>query len=55
MGFPPEWALILEAAGYDPLRAMEIEERIDQEWWQRWLVDRDARVSAQNKDKKHGR
>jgi len=34
---------------------MEIEERVNQEWWQRWLADRDARVSAQNKDRKHGR
>jgi hypothetical protein len=31
----PLWVIILNAAGGDPLRAMEIEERISQEWWER--------------------
>jgi len=42
--------IILEAAGHDPLRAMEIEEQCTEEWWARYLVDRDARVETQNKD-----
>jgi len=41
--------LILEAAGYDPLRAQEIEERLTQEWWDRWIVDRDVRVKQTRK------
>ena len=41
------WGLLLEAAGYDPLRAMEIEENITQEWWERWLYDREQRIKIQ--------
>lgn len=34
----PMWVAVLEAAGGDPLRAMEIEERISEEWWERWVA-----------------
>ena len=44
----PTWILLLEAAGYDPLRAMEIEDKISQEWWERWMLDRDMRVKKAN-------
>jgi hypothetical protein len=42
----PQWHFILEAAGFDPLRAMEIEGRVSQEWWERWFVDREERLRA---------
>jgi hypothetical protein len=38
--------LILEAANYDPLRAQEIEKELSFEWWDRWLLDRKARIKA---------
>jgi hypothetical protein len=44
--------VILEAANYDPLRAQEIEERVDAEWWSRWLTDRNERIGAANKERK---
>ena len=34
----PSWVAILEAAEGDPLRAMEIEEEISQEWWERYAL-----------------
>jgi hypothetical protein len=45
--------MLLEAADYDPLRAQEIEAQVSQVWWERWQVDREARLSA--KAKKHGK
>jgi hypothetical protein len=45
--------LLLEAAGYDPLRAQEIDENITELWWERWLYDREQRIKAQD-IKKHG-
>lgn len=45
----PLWLMTLEAAGYDPLRAMEIEERVSQEWWDRYLLDRDQRIKRANR------
>ena len=42
----PYWYLILEAANGDPLRAQEIEVNISQEWWERWMANRDAIVKA---------
>ena len=48
--------MILEAANYDPLRAQEIEERVNAQWWSRWLADRTERVNAANqKAGKHGK
>jgi len=49
--------LILEAANYDPLRAQEIEERVNAQWWSRWLADRTERVNAANQKagSKHGK
>jgi hypothetical protein len=48
--------VILEAAGYDPLRAQEMEEKLSREWWERWLADRNERVNADNqRRKKHAR
>ena len=44
----PDWVLVLEAAGHDPLRAMEIEEKLSREWWDRWLWDREQRISVMN-------
>lgn len=36
----PLWVLTLEAAGGDPLRAMEIEEQVNEVWWTRLMVYR---------------
>jgi len=36
----PLWVLCLEAAGGDPLRAQEIEERVSERWWARLMVYR---------------
>jgi hypothetical protein len=41
--------LILEAAGYDPLRAQEIEESVTQEWWERFRYEREQRLSKNGK------
>jgi hypothetical protein len=49
---PPEWAIILEAAHGDPLRAQEIEESVSAEWWHRWLADRNTRAEVQASEKK---
>jgi len=45
--------LVLEMAGYDPLRAQEIEAGLTQEWWERWLVDREERIKADEYRRKH--
>ena len=37
---PPIWAIILDAAGGDPLRAQKIEENITGYWWSRYLAYR---------------
>jgi len=42
---------LLEAANYDPLRAMEIEEGISEEWWTRWFYDREMRIKIQEAKK----
>lgn len=42
----PLWASILLAANGDPLRAQEIEERVTEEWWERWKVWTDAQGEA---------
>jgi len=47
--------VILEAAGYDPLRAQEMEAQLSEEWWMRWLEDRNERVKAANQRSKHGK
>jgi hypothetical protein len=44
-GLPVE-VLLLEMAGYDPLRAMEIEAGLSRRWWRWWVADRQARVEA---------
>jgi len=44
--------VILEAAGYDPLRAQELEASVTEEWWERWLMDRNERVNAANQRSK---
>ncbi|MFA5457715.1 MAG: hypothetical protein WC261_08815, partial [Synergistaceae bacterium] len=54
VGSPPYWAVVLEAAGYDPLRAQEMEEKLTEIWWERWLVDRNERVFRDNQRSKHG-
>jgi hypothetical protein len=41
--------LVLEAAGYDPLRAREIYEQVDQVWWERFLYDRAHRIAREAK------
>jgi len=46
---PPLWALLLEAADGDPLRAMEIEENVSAEWWYRWLTWYSEKANAQPK------
>jgi len=54
-GSPPVWVLILEAAGYDPLRAQEIEDNLTETWWNRWMYDREQRIKIeQAKRKTHG-
>jgi hypothetical protein len=47
---PPTWALILEAAGWDPLRAQEIEKHLSQTWWARWLIEREQRIIKAKKE-----
>jgi hypothetical protein len=42
----PIWALILEAAQGDPLRASEIEANLTQEWWEYWRVWRNETAKA---------
>lgn len=42
----PLWASILSAANGDPLRAMEIEERVSEEWWARWQAYSRAQAAA---------
>lgn len=37
---------MLEAAGFDPLRAQEIEAGVSAYWWERYLVDRNERMKA---------
>jgi hypothetical protein len=49
------WVLILEAAGYDPLRAQEIVEGVNQVWWERWMVDRRHRLEAEKKARNGGK
>ena len=34
----PSWVVILEAAGGDPLRAQEIENEVNQLWYERWSL-----------------
>jgi len=46
--------VVLEAAGYDPLRAQEMEEKLTEVWWERWLIDRNERVFRDNQRSKHG-
>jgi hypothetical protein len=42
----PEWAMALDMARGDPLRAKEIFENIDEEWTLRWSVWRDETRKA---------
>jgi hypothetical protein len=52
----PLWFLLLDITEGDPLKAAEIEENIDQEWWERLQIYR-TEVSKFQKEqqKKHGR
>jgi len=45
--------MLLEMANYDALRAQEIEGKLTQEWWERWLLDRKERINAANHRRKH--
>jgi hypothetical protein len=36
--------LILAAAGNDPLRAQELEEKLSPEWWFWWSVNQEAKA-----------
>lgn len=47
-GLPIE-ILLLEMAGYDPLRAQEIEQGLNRRWLEWWLADRKARAKASRK------
>jgi len=47
-GLPLE-VLLLEMANYDPLRAQEIEEKLNRRWFEWWSVDRKARAKANPK------
>lgn len=49
-GFLPQWAVILEAANHDPLRAMEIEAKVSQTWWSRYSFVRGLRADRSRKD-----
>jgi hypothetical protein len=44
----PEWAICLDMAQGDPLRAKEIYEKLDRRWFMRWAVwikeKRDAKI-----------
>lgn len=44
--------IALEAAGYDPLRARELYDDIDRVWWERYLLDREWRMKAQERAQK---
>ena len=39
--------ILLEAANGDPLRAMEIEDRLPLRWWKWYVVNRNAMAKAQ--------
>lgn len=52
MGEVPLWVMVLEAAGGDPLRAQEMEERLSQLWWDRWMTNRKYRVQAEERERK---
>jgi len=39
----PIQLLILAAAGNDPLRAQELEEKLTPEWWFWWSVNQEAK------------
>lgn len=42
----PQWFIVLEAAGWDPLRAQDMEERLTQAWWERYRVFRKEREAV---------
>ena len=41
---------MLEAAGGDPLKAQDMEARLTETWWTRWLAYRQAIQNQQAKD-----
>ncbi len=41
------WAVVLEAANGDPLRAMQMEVELSEEWWVRYVQARRARAEAE--------
>lgn len=42
--------MILEAAGWDPLRAQEIEAGLSERWWVNYLAYREQAARAQKKE-----
>jgi hypothetical protein len=48
--FPPQWALIFEFAKEFNISPMEVEEKVTQEWWLKWLIYREE-VDKANKTK----
>jgi hypothetical protein len=47
----PLWLMILEAAGWDPLRAQEMEANLSERWWMNYLAYREgASRAAGNED-----
>lgn len=52
---PPIWALCIEAADGDPLRAQEIYNQLDREWWEYWMTySKEAGSVAKERERKLG-
>lgn len=49
------WVLVLEAAGGNPLIAQQMENELTEEWWDRWIIDRDTRMKQAERDAKRRR
>jgi len=44
--------LVLEAAGGNPLIAQNMEIELTGEWWERWMINRSARMKADERKAK---
>jgi len=46
----PYWAVALEMAHGDPLRAKEIYTKLDKVWYRRWMIYKSERATAKVPD-----
>jgi len=44
--------LVLEAAGYDPLRAQQMEAELSRDWWERYEVYHNAAAKVANEQQR---